>query len=241
MNKRKSQNEVFTEIDVKFPQMTKDFLARVKATFKRCGLARNPMPVVRVVHNMMISLSWPWYESIVFTGILNVASVDDFLWIAREKWQNKLMHSILWLFVILNFVWRITLRWFEFLVVVWHMEWLFHMRRPLDQHVWPLFWASLPQILLRPNCSNVHGRYLIGNSSNWKRNMGEAWSYRLTVELMSTDCRRSNDSKSGKYPDAFDTVVSLHMYFWSLAHSSRCHRTSVQTAIVPNYFHGTPA
>lgn len=55
--KKNGQNEIFTEIDVKFPQMTKHFLARVKATFKRCGFARNPMPVVRVVHNMMMSLS----------------------------------------------------------------------------------------------------------------------------------------------------------------------------------------
>lgn len=60
----------FTEIDVKFPQMTKHFLARVRATFRRCAFARNPMPVVLVVHNIMMSFSCPWYESIVLTGIL---------------------------------------------------------------------------------------------------------------------------------------------------------------------------
>lgn len=75
----KSNVLFFTEIDMKFPQMTIHFLARVKATFRRCGLARKPIPVVRVVHSIMISFSWPWLESIVPTGIRYSASVFEFL------------------------------------------------------------------------------------------------------------------------------------------------------------------
>lgn len=50
---------MLTEIDVKFPQITKHFLARVRATFRRFAFDRKPMPVVRVVQSMMMSFSWP--------------------------------------------------------------------------------------------------------------------------------------------------------------------------------------
>lgn len=68
-----------TAMDVKFPHMIRHFLARVRATFNRWGFARKPTPVVRAVDKMMISFSWPWYESIVLTGKSYPDSVLEFL------------------------------------------------------------------------------------------------------------------------------------------------------------------
>lgn len=60
-----------TLTDVKLPQTSKHLLARVRATFSRCGLLRKPTPAVLVVENIIMSFSCPWYESIVFTEKLN--------------------------------------------------------------------------------------------------------------------------------------------------------------------------
>lgn len=75
-----------TLTDLKLPQTSKHLLARVRATFSRCGLLRKPTPAVLVVENIIMSFSCPWYESIVFTGKLNEDSSGVVLRI--ENWNG---------------------------------------------------------------------------------------------------------------------------------------------------------
>lgn len=88
-----------TWTDLKLPQTSKHFLARVSATFSRCGLLRKPTPSVLVVENTIMSFSCPWYESIVFTWKLYEDSSGDVL---RPQME---INSIF------NLDWKCIVRW----------------------------------------------------------------------------------------------------------------------------------
>lgn len=53
--------------ELKLPHKINIFLARVKATLRRCRMAKNPIPRVRAIEIMTMSRSCPWHESIVLT------------------------------------------------------------------------------------------------------------------------------------------------------------------------------
>lgn len=155
--------------------MTKHFLARVRATFRRCGFARNPMPVVLVVHNMMMSFSCPWYES---GNIVNEQKLQTLRWhlILRRAYYLYLWYWLGSCVLIdhLNFcskekfeivdertknlnwkqkkLFQRTPNGFEFQFFVLHMVWWCHMSTCRAWHVLSSLSTLYKWIPLRPHC-----------------------------------------------------------------------------------------
>lgn len=72
--------ELLTSREEKFPQMNNPYFARVNATFNLWRSDKNPTPLVLTQEKIIISFSWPWYESMVL-----ISTKSDNFWGSLEK------------------------------------------------------------------------------------------------------------------------------------------------------------